>query len=205
MIVFINFFLFNCSQETKKLDALYEEMRQLKLSMKTQREENERLRRENQAHSTLNRKNEHLLCEQRKHLDDVEKQINVHSIRITELEAELEAEQQITQRKRNALDVATEEISKANSIIVRQSRELTQLSNKVDWRTDVALQQEQRITFLEKENQSFKEQLKKVSDSEKENVGVANQLQDLREVADEINRKYNRSKLIEMFCCCEMF
>lgn len=169
-------------------------MRQFKLNAKTQREENERLRHDNQAHKALERKNEHLLSEQRKQLQDVEKQINVHSLRVAELEAELEAEQQITQRKRDALDIATEEIAKANSIIVRQSRELTELRKKVDWRTDVALQQEKRIKHLETQNQSLNEQVQTASESVKDNKGVSNQLQDLRNTADEISRKYNRSE-----------
>lgn len=182
------------SQESKKLDAVREEMRQTIANTKSLRDENEKLRKETTAHKSQERKNEHLLSELRKQLANQQEQLLLHDKEKNELQAELEAEKQITRTKRCALELATEEINKANSIIVRQAREMTALKQKVDWRTEVALQQERRVKELEENNSRLKQQIEVADEASKENQGVGKHLQDLREATDDIQRKYSRSK-----------
>lgn len=182
------------SQETKKIDAVREEMRQTMANMKSLRDENEKMRKETTAHKSQERKSEHLLSELRKQLANQQEQLLLHDKQKNELQAELEAEKQITRTKRCALELATEEINKANSIIVRQAREMAALKQKVDWRTEVALQQERRVKELEENNSRLKQQLEVANEANKENKGVGKHLQDLREATDDIQRKYSRSK-----------
>lgn len=182
------------SQDTKKLDVLREEMRQMMANTKSIRDENEKLRKETTAHKSQERKSEHLLSELRKQLANQQDQLLLHEKQKNELEAELEAEKQITRTKRCALELATEEINKANSIIVRQAREMTALKQKVDWRTEVALQQERRVKELEENNSRLKQQLEVADEGSKENQDVGKHLQDLRNATDYIQRKYSRSK-----------
>lgn len=110
--------------------------------------------------------------------------------------AELEAEKNICQIKRNALQIATDEISKANSIIVRQSKEIIELRKKVDWRTEVALQQERTVKDVEIENIALKQKLLDLDLAIKENKDIADKFKELHCKADHIEDKYNKSKMI---------
>lgn len=183
------------NHEMKKFETVREELKQLKHSTKNSHEECERMRQEVATLKMHDRKSEHLLTEQRKQLADLRDQMQAHDKQRSELDAELEAEKHIARTKRMALELATEEISKANSIIVKQSKELSQLSKKVDWRTDVALQQEKRMREIETEVVSLRKRCQMAEQLEKENPDVADELKKLRDTTDELNRKYNRSKL----------
>lgn len=183
------------NHEMKKFEAVREELKQLKHSSRSAHEECERLRQEVANLKANDRKSEHLLTEQRKQMADLRDQLLAHEKQHSEKEAELEAEKHITRTKRLALELATEEISKANSIIVRQAKELSQLGEKVDWRTEVALQQEKRMKEVETEVLSLRKRCQMAEAADKTNSDASGELQKLREATDEINRKYNRSEL----------
>lgn len=107
---------------------------------------------------------------------------------------ELEAERKNRQTKQNALQMTTEEISRANSIISMQGKELNQLKKKVETRTDIALQQEKAVKMLEQENETLRLKLKDVfmhSDNQKD---VSKRLEELRVGTDELEQKYSKSK-----------
>lgn len=107
---------------------------------------------------------------------------------------ELEAERKNRQTKQNALQMTTEEISRANSIISMQVKELSQLKKKVETRTDIALQQEKAVKMLEQENETLRNKLKDVfmnSDNQKD---VSKRLEELRVGTDELEQKYSKSK-----------
>lgn len=112
----------------------------------------------------------------------------------SELTVELEAERKNRQTKQNALQLTTEEISRANSIIGIQVKELNQLKKKVEMRTDIALQQEKAVKMLEQENETLRNKLKEVfmnSDNQKD---VSKRLEELRVGTDELEQKYSKSK-----------
>lgn len=182
------------NHEMKKFESVREELKQLKHSTRSSHEECERMRQEVANLKAQDRKMEHLLTEQRKQNADLRDQLLDHDKQRSELEAELEAEKHITRTKRMALELATEEISKANSIIFKQSKELSQLSKKVDWRTEVALQQEKHMKEVETEVLSLRKRCQLAEENDKENSDVGSELKKLREATDEINRKYNRSE-----------
>lgn len=116
-------------------------------------------------HSEINtlKNQEHIsamnLQDCRKEVNDIKEQLRKVEKSKSGIVAELEAEKNISQTKRQALEMATEEISKANEIIVKQSQELQKLKKTVAWRTEVALQQEcaikQNELILQEKNEEI--------------------------------------------------
>lgn len=105
----------------------------------------------------------------------------------------MEAERKNRQTKQNALQLTTEEISRANSIISIQVKELSQLKKKVEMRTDIALQQEKAVKMLEQDNEILRSKLKDYfmnCDNQKE---VSKRLEELRVGTDELEQKYSKS------------
>lgn len=107
---------------------------------------------------------------------------------------ELEAERKNRQTKQNALQLTTEEISRANSIISIQVKELSQLKKKVETRTDIALQQEKAVKMLEQENETLRNKLKEVFMNSDNQQDVSKRLEELRIGTDELEQKYSKSK-----------
>lgn len=194
------------NHDVKKFDSVREELKQLKHTARSSHEEMERMRQELATLKASDRKSEHLLTEQRKQMADLRDQLQADDKQRSEMAAELEAEKHIARTKRMALELATEEISKANSIIIKQSKELSQLSQKVDWRTEVALQQEKRMKEVEAEVLSLRKRCQMAEEAGKENSDVGGELRKLREETDELNRKYNRSEFgVIFFIICFLY
>lgn len=112
----------------------------------------------------------------------------------SELTVELEAERKNRQTKQNALQMTTEEISRANSIISIQVKELSKLKQKVETRTDIALQQEKAVKMLEQENETLRNKLKEVFMNSDNQQDVSKRLEELRIGTDELEQKYSKSK-----------
>lgn len=113
--------------------------------------------------------------------------------------AVLEAEKNICHTKRNALQIATDEISKANTIILKQSREIAQLKEKNNWRADIVVRQEQAIRRIEKEKSALLAELSKIGTETQENKDqekeYEHQLAALRKYNHETESKYEKSKI----------
>lgn len=182
-------------QEVQRTEQLLVDLQQSKQSLRLGVEESERLRSEIAAHKAQDRKSEHMLAEQRKQLQDIGERLNAKEKHASDVQAELEAEKHIARTKRMALELATDEIARANSIIVKQSKELGQLAKKCDWRTEVALRQEQRMKGMETELEAMRATVRQTGQAAKENADVSGQLRELRDATDDINRKYGRSEL----------
>uniref|UniRef100_A0A1A9W6N1 Uncharacterized protein n=1 Tax=Glossina brevipalpis TaxID=37001 RepID=A0A1A9W6N1_9MUSC len=138
-------------QEQKCNEILKEEIAALKGRVSNLKEQNEKLHKE-----ILMLKNEERKADM--HLQDFRKEANELNERLKKcdknkanLVAELEAEKKISRTKRQALEVATDEISKANQIILKQNQESVKLKKTITWRTEVALQQEQAIKQKDRE------------------------------------------------------
>lgn len=138
---------------------------------------------------------EQTAAEQRAQLAELRTREQAAEKRDSDRLAELEAERHIARTKRLALELATDEISRANAIIVKQAKELGQLVKKCEWRTEVALRQEQRIGELEREREALRRAAEVAEREGKENADVGGQLRELRAATDDIGRKYARSKL----------
>lgn len=182
------------AQDALKATAVRDELQQARQQLRHGQEEADRLRTECAALKAHDRQTEHAVVEQRQQLHELGERLQAHEKQRSEMQAELEAEKHIARTKRLALELATEEISRANSIIVRQAKELGQLAKKCEWRTEVALRQEQRIAAMEAEREELRATVRAETETNKENADVSGQLRQLRDATDEINRKYARSK-----------
>lgn len=90
-------------------------------------------------------KNNNVILDIQKQNKNLDKQILVYEKQIHDLMAELQAERNICQIKKNGLKIATEDICNANAIIRKQAAEMDALKKKVNLRTEVALKQENVI------------------------------------------------------------
>lgn len=180
--------------DAKRSTEMRAELQSLRQQLRTGQEEAERARVEGTAQRTHVGRLEQQLAEARGAESRARDAVLAHEKQRSEMQAEVEAERQIARTKRMALELAAEEISRANGIIVRQAKELGTVTRKCEWRTEVALKQEQRMKVLEEELDALRSRLRRSADAEKENANVSGELKELREQTDSINRKYARSK-----------
>ncbi|XP_065366567.1 spindle assembly abnormal protein 6 homolog [Calliphora vicina] len=132
-------------QELKRNETLNEELAASKARISNLKEQSEKLHLEMSVLKNLERKHDMHLQDSRKEISELKEKLKKYEKNKADLVAELEAEKKISQTKRQALEMATEEISKANQIIMKQNQELNKLKKTIGWRTEVALQQEQAI------------------------------------------------------------
>jgi len=115
----------------------------------------------------------------------------------SELSAELEAEKNICQSKRNGLQIATDEISKANSIILKQNKIIDELRKKIDYKNEKTTKQELLLQEKIKENNNLKMKLEKILKEYEcyfeNNQLFSNQIVSLQDAVDGIEEKYNKS------------
>lgn len=147
----------------------------------------------------LNRKNatqksDHIHQELRKQMQSLQEKIAYYEKQNSELMAELDAEKNICQIKRNGLKMATEDICNANTIIRKQAAEIVALREKIDWRTEVALKQEQVIREKGKVSESLTNLMQSLESSMKENAEQSKQTEDklkwIRNQTDLLEQKY---------------
>lgn len=128
--------------------------------------------------------------------NDSQLQAHKNEKRIEELLAQLEAEKRISKTKRDALELAGEEVTTANRIIRKQTGEIEKLKSKCDLRTELALKQEQVIQEKDKEIDNLHNilvQLKKEFDQSKlKKEEVLETIQNLQESADCLEDKYKQ-------------
>lgn len=92
--------------------------------------------------------------------------------------------------------MASEEIAKANQIILKQSQELQNQKKTIAWRTEVALQQEKAINEKEKLLSIKAEELQHSHDTIQQlREEIPQQLQSMRHFAKELELKYTNRKL----------
>lgn len=114
--------------------------------------------------------------------------------RVEDLLAQLEAEKRTSKAKRDALQLAGEEVTTANRVIRQKNREIENLKSKCDLRTELALRQEAVIQEKDKqcqELQSILIQLKHEFEATKlKKEEVLDTIQNLQESADSLEDKY---------------
>lgn len=170
--------------------------------MSTLKEQNEKLQSEISNIKNLERKHDMHLQDLRKELADSREKLRKMDKTKAELIAELEAEKNISHTKRQALEICTEEISKANQIIVKQSQELIKLKKTNELRTEVALQQEQSIRIKDaniKEKDELIMFLKESIDMLRREI--PKELDSMRRFARDLETKYTERGLLLLFIC----
>lgn len=148
--------------ENQKLNDLLKELQGKVKQIQSERSEK----------NIASQKIDHILSEQRKQLQSLQEKNENCEKQITELTAELEAERNICQIKRDGLKLATEDICNANAIIRKQAKEIAMLREKIDWRTEVALKQEEVIRKKGNATDKIQRQMESIEDSLKENCAL---------------------------------
>lgn len=181
-------------KEAATVTKLRNENQKLKDNLIGAREQYDALNNGQQIQRATTQKNEHLLTELRRQVQNLQEQLHVCEKQRSEALAELDAEKNICQIKRNGLKMATEDICNANAIIRKQAADIVTLKEKIAWRTEVALKQEQVIRERKQDGENTKDLLEFVGGAVQQNVEqseeVRNKLENLMMKADMIERKY---------------
>ncbi|XP_037952125.1 spindle assembly abnormal protein 6 homolog isoform X1 [Teleopsis dalmanni] len=178
-------------QDQKKIEALNEELCAVKSHVAQMKDQNETLHGELASIRNVERKNEMQLMDARKHITELQEKSKKYEKSKADIIAQLDAEKNILHTKRQALEMASAEISKANEIIVKQNQELVRLRKTVIWRTEVALHQEKAV--LEKDNMLKDSQQKILLLQQTINTlrqEIPLQLASMRKFANELESKY---------------
>ncbi|XP_075154599.1 spindle assembly abnormal 6 isoform X2 [Haematobia irritans] len=180
------------SHEQKRNEKLNEEVNSLKVKLSNIKESNDKLCNELSTLKNIERKHDMHLQDLRKEISELKEQLNKCEKGKAELIAELEAEKKISHGKRQALEIATDEISKANKIILKHSQDLCKMKNILSWRTEVALQQEKAIRDKETLIQQRDEQIAflKQTVNDLRNV-IPKELDSIRKCAALLETKYS--------------
>lgn len=181
-------------KESAQATQLRNENQRLKESLISAKEQYELLKAEQSGQRTSVQRNEHIQNELRKQVQSLQDKVNLLEKQKSEVLAEIDAEKNICQIKRNGLKMATEDICNANSIIRKQAAEIVALKKKIDWRTEVALKQEQVISERERECEKFNDIVEFVGGSVQHNgeqiQDIDKKIETLKLRSDFLERKY---------------
>ncbi|KAH8278455.1 hypothetical protein KR018_003587, partial [Drosophila ironensis] len=161
------------------------------------KEQNDKLHADISNAKQHERKLEYKIEDLKQHHVELQDHIQKGNKEKANIAAELEAEKKILHTKRQALEMASEEISKANQIIMKQGQELLNHKRTIAWRTEVALQQEKAVQDKEKLLTLREEELRQARITiEKLRDEIPQQLQSMRLFADGLEKKYSKQILI---------
>lgn len=182
-------------KENKLTSQLRIENKNMKETIVTLKEQLKQMENDQISQKNVVQKNDHILNELRKQMQTTQEKIAFYEKQNTELMAELDAEKNICQIKRNSLKMATEDICSANAIIRKQSLEIAALKEKVDFRTELAFKQEQIIREKEQQTINLTNIIDTVGTSVKENVNQKHETETkikwLQDQTDHLEQKYH--------------
>ncbi|ALC46528.1 sas-6, partial [Drosophila busckii] len=178
-------------QTEKRNQNLNEELSCCKSRMCSLKEQNDKLQGELTDAKKHERKLEYKIEDLKQHTAELQEHIQKGNKEKANIAAELEAEKKILHTKRQALEMASDEIGKANQIILKQNQELLIQKRTIAWRTEVALQQEKAIKEKEKLLRLREEELKHAQETNKQlREEIPQQLQSMRNFAQGLEQKY---------------
>lgn len=182
----------------KRGESYVSECNRLKAQIAAQNEQISCLQSESEGQKTRDRKQELNLLDLKRQLKDSRDKVNALEKQRSDLIAELEAEKIVCQTKRKALQIATEEIAKANDIILKQSKDIVQLKRKGEERAAVAIKQEQIIQANEEELQKLRKEHSIANKDEQKHLATAHQLTahiaEIKEFSDKMESQYKQSR-----------
>ncbi|XP_058448955.1 spindle assembly abnormal protein 6 homolog [Malaya genurostris] len=183
-------------QESKRYESVREENIKLKTLSSRVRDENEQLKSELQSYQCRDGKHESVIVDLRKQIIELQSKLKITEKQKSELEAELEAERNICQTKKNALQLTTDEISNANIVINNLNKEVMKLKSKVELRTEIAMRQEKLIQNKEKEFNELQETVRQIQQEHMKNQVTseeyAQSVRRIKETSDAIEEKYRK-------------
>lgn len=162
------------------------------------REEADRYKSDLQAYQSRDGRHESAIVDLRRQLIDLQSKLKIAEKQKSELEAELEAERNICQTKKNALQLTADEISNANVMIANLNKEVMKLKSKVELRTEIAMRQEKLIQDKEKEYNELQGTVRQIQQEHIKNRAASEEyaqtVRRIKETSDAIEEKYRKSK-----------
>lgn len=147
-------------------------------------------------------KTDQMTSDMRKQISDLEQKLQLYKKQKQELLAEIEAERNICQIKKDGLKMATEDICNANSIIRKQAAEIDMLRKKVELCTVVALKQEQIIQEAGKGKENLGHLVetvhKKLQHTAEQNKETENRIKSIQDRTKFIENKY-RDRIDDLY------
>ncbi|XP_065084128.1 spindle assembly abnormal protein 6 homolog [Ochlerotatus camptorhynchus] len=196
--------LFNADkmmQEAKRYEALREENIKLKSHNSHLREEMDRYKTELHSYQSRDGRNESTIVDLRRQLIELQSKLKISEKQKSELEAELEAERNICQTKKNALQLTTDDIANSNVMISNLNKEILKLKSKIELRTEIAMKQEKLIQEKERENNELQVIVKQIQQEHTKNRTASEEyaqaVRRIKETSDAIEEKY-RKKINDM-------
>lgn len=181
-------------KESKHKLQLQHETEKLQETVKNLTKEMEQIRNEQTHSKSVAQKYDHIANDLRKQIQTLEDKNHLLEKQNSEISAELDAERNICQIKRNGLKIATEDICNANTIIRKQLAEIAELQEKIKCRTQIALEQERIIQENGLKSSNMASLLETIDAAVKENdmrgEETLNRIRDLQSHADMLERKY---------------
>lgn len=182
--------------DSKRYEALREDNVKLKSHNNQLREEADRYKADLQAYQSRDGRHESAIVDLRRQLIDVQSKLKIAEKQKSELEAELEAERNICQTKKNALQLTTDEISNANVMIANLNKEVMKLKSKVELRTEIAMRQEKLIQDKEKEYSELQGTVRQIQQEHIKNRAASEEyaqtVRRIKETSDAIEEKYRK-------------
>ncbi|XP_039434978.1 spindle assembly abnormal protein 6 homolog [Culex pipiens pallens] len=182
--------------DSKRYEALREDNMKLKSHNNQLREEADRYKSDLQAYQSRDGRHESAIVELRRQLIDLQSKLKITEKQKSELEAELEAERNICQTKKNALQLTADEISNANVMIANLNKEVMKLKSKVELRTEIAMRQEKLIQDKEKEYNELQGTVRQIQQEHTKNrvasEEYAQTVRRIKETSDAIEEKYRK-------------
>jgi spindle assembly abnormal protein 6 len=189
------------AQDLRKIEGLKEENARLKSGLSKVKDDNEKLIQDLHSFQSRESKNESQIVDLKKQVMHMQDKVKFAEKQKSDLEAELEAERNICQTKKNALQMTTDEISNSNQMINNLNKEVLKLKSKVELRTEIAMRQEKLIQDKEKEISKLKDLINTIQTEHIKNRAAneeyAQTVKRLKDSLDTIEDKYRR-KINEM-------
>ncbi|XP_035902602.1 spindle assembly abnormal protein 6 homolog isoform X1 [Anopheles stephensi] len=188
-------------QETKRFETLREENIKLRAQNTQIREELERLQACIASQQSRESRSETTVAELKRQLMDMQSKLKIAQKQQSELEAELEAEKNICHTKKHALQLTTDELANASSVINNLNKENIKLQSKIDLRTEIAMRQEKLLVEKEKQLVELSNTVAAIQQEHMKNRSsreeYAEMVKRIRETTDLIEEKY-RKKINDM-------
>ncbi|GAB0092786.1 Spindle assembly abnormal protein 6 homolog [Sergentomyia squamirostris] len=184
------------SEHSAKVESLAKDLVNLRMVNRQLTEENSKLQENLEEIHNSHRKHDMNSLDLRKQLKNQREKIVTCEKQISELQAELEAEKNICRTKRTSLQIATDENTKANSIILKLKRKNDSLMEKFLSSRDHAAKQDKIIADKNHEIEKIGQMLKDIEAKMKQCKGndgeILTNIDNINDAVDAIEEKYTR-------------
>ncbi|XP_053659285.1 spindle assembly abnormal protein 6 homolog [Anopheles marshallii] len=183
-------------QETKRFEIIREDNIKLRSQNAQIKEELERIQANVSSQQSRESRSEITIAELRRQVGELQSKLKISQKQRSELEAELEAEKNICHTKKHALQLTTDELANASSVINNLNKENVKLQSKIDLRTEIAMRQEKMLLEKEKQIMELSNTVAAIQQEHEKNKSCneeyAETIRRIKETTDLIEEKYRK-------------